>query len=454
MPPSTRRQFIKHATGLLAAGAVSQSIESHANERPNILVILVDDQGFGDLNSYGASDLNTPYIDSIGEKGVRFHNAYSNCPVCSPTRAALLSGRFQDLVGVPGVIRTHANNSWGYLAPSARLLPQILQDSGYKTACIGKWHLGLEAPNVPNQRGFDYFKGFLGDMMDDYYSHLRHGNNYMRENESEINPEGHATDLFTDWAVDYIKQQSSENPFFLYLAYNAPHTPIQPTQESVETYLKRHPDADPQRAKMAGFVEHIDESVGRVFSALKQKGLFENTFIVYTSDNGGRRDMGASNGSWRDNKGTLYEGGIRVPMLAQWPGVISKKQSTDKIALSMDIMPTVLEAAGVIPPSEIEGRSFLPTLKGHNQGREDRDLFFTRKEGGKFNGGRIACIRRGDWKLLQPMPGEPYELYNLTDDPLESTDLYKSKPTVASELQTALEAQLAKYDKAPWQPPR
>lgn len=458
MKQTTRRQFIGQTSALLAAASIRQAnsagTTSAQNSRPNIIVILVDDLGFGDLNRYGSDDLLTPNMDSIGDQGARFQNAYSNCPVCSPTRAALLSGRFQDMVGVPGVIRTHLNNSWGYLSPDARLLPEILQQQGYQTACIGKWHLGLEPPNLPNQRGFGHFKGFLGDMMDDYNTHLRHGNNYMRDNDKEIDPEGHATDLFSDWAADYIKQQSSANPFFLYLAYNAPHAPIQPPQEFVDRYRDRHPNADAKRAKIAGFIEHLDEGVGRVLSALKQSGFEENTLVVFASDNGGRRDLGASNGQWRDNKGTLYEGGIRVPMSAQWPGSIPSGQTTDRIALSMDIMPTVLQAAGIQPPGGIEGRSFLPTLRGETQAEEVRDLFFTRREGGKFKGGRIACIRRGDWKLLQPMPGEPYELYNLADDPFERQELTKAQPKVSRELASALEAQLARYDKVPWKPSR
>ncbi|MBZ0255319.1 sulfatase-like hydrolase/transferase, partial [bacterium] len=264
MKLSTRRQFIGQASGLLAANYFNQAFTAgEANQRPNILVILVDDLGFGDLNSYGSDDLLTPNMDSIGANGVRFLNAYSNCPVCSPTRAALLSGRFQDLVGVPGVIRTHENDSWGYLSPDAKLLPEILQKNGYQTACIGKWHLGLEPPNLPNLRGFDFFKGFLGDMMDDYNTHRRHGINYMRENNNEIDPKGHATDLFSDWAVDYINHQTPEKPFFLYLAYNAPHTPIQPLQEYVDRYRKRNPNADEKRAQIAGLIEHLDDGVGR-----------------------------------------------------------------------------------------------------------------------------------------------------------------------------------------------
>ncbi|MGY8651520.1 MAG: sulfatase-like hydrolase/transferase, partial [Verrucomicrobiia bacterium] len=197
--------------------------------KPNILVILVDDLGYGDLSSYGAPDLKSPAIDSLMAAGIRFDSFYANCPVCSPTRAALLSGTYPDLVGVPGVIRTIPHNNWGWLAPHAVLLPKPLKVAGYHTAIVGKWHLGLESPNRPNERGFDHFKGFLCDMIDDYYKHRRHGINYFRENEKEIDPPGHATDLFTEWAIDYLDdRKGKKEPFFLYLSYNAPHTPIQP----------------------------------------------------------------------------------------------------------------------------------------------------------------------------------------------------------------------------------
>jgi arylsulfatase A-like enzyme len=210
----TRREFLK----AVSAGAVALALPGgpawagrSSSGRPNVLVILVDDLGYGDLSSYGATDLQTPNIDGLVTSGMRFESFYANCPVCSPTRAALLTGRYPDLVGVPGVIRTHITDNWGYLFPQAILLSQVLKRAGYHTAIVGKWHLGLAAPNTPNERGFDHFHGFLGDMMDDYYNHRRHGFNYMRLDEKEIDPEGHATDLFTQWAIDYLRERAGEN---------------------------------------------------------------------------------------------------------------------------------------------------------------------------------------------------------------------------------------------------
>ena len=206
----TRRGFLKAmgaGAAVLASAGNLMGAGRKASGKPNVVMILVDDLGYGDLSSYGAKDLKTPHIDRLMTAGMRFDNFYANCPVCSPTRAALLSGRYPDMAGVPGVVRTHITNSWGYLAPHAELLPKLLKPSGYHTAIIGKWHLGLDSPNTPNERGFDHFGGFLGDMMDDYYNHRRHGNNYMRLNGKEIDPEAHATDLFTQWAVDYIRNR-------------------------------------------------------------------------------------------------------------------------------------------------------------------------------------------------------------------------------------------------------
>ncbi|MDP6361477.1 MAG: sulfatase-like hydrolase/transferase, partial [Planctomycetota bacterium] len=175
--------------------------------RPNILIILADDHGYGDVTCYGGPNLQTPNLDRIAESGMRFTRFYANSSVCSPSRAALMTGRYPDLVGVPGVIRTRPENNWGYFDPAAVTLPQMMGRAGYTTALVGKWHLGLDAGSHPCARGFEHFRGFLGDMMDDYYTHLRHGFNYMRQGEVEIHPEGHATDLFTDWSCEFIREQ-------------------------------------------------------------------------------------------------------------------------------------------------------------------------------------------------------------------------------------------------------
>jgi arylsulfatase A-like enzyme len=451
---NTRRDFLK-AAGL---GAASLTIPNWLPARaktqtgkPNIVVILVDDLGYGDLSSYGAKDLKTPHIDSLVAAGIRFDNFYANCPVCSPTRASLLTGRYPDLVGVPGVIRTHITNNWGYLASQAVLLPKMLKPAGYHTAIVGKWHLGLQSPNIPNERGFDNFHGYLGDMMDDYYNHRRHGINYMRLNGKEIDPKGHATDLFTQWAVDYIKERSgSKKPFFLYLAYNAPHTPIQPPKEWLEKVKKRQKDISDKRAKLVALIEHLDDGIGKVIATLKESGLYDNTLIIFTSDNGGQTGAGANNGPLRGGKQDMYEGGIRVPMCAVWPGKIKPGSRSDRIALSMDLFPTICEAAEASLDHEIDGRSILPTLLGKSQFVEDRFLFWVRREGGGYGGRAYYAARCGEFKLVQNNPFEPLQLYNLKDDPQEQNPLERRHP-MYNKLFTALRNHIIEAGAVPWQ---
>ena len=451
----TRRDFLK-AAGLteaaLAMADASVISAGSSDARPNVVVILTDDLGYGDLSAYGATDARTPNVDRLIAAGMRFDSFYSNCPVCSPTRASLLTGRYPDLVGVPGVIRTHIANNWGYLLPQAVLLPQLLRRAGYHTAIVGKWHLGLASPNTPNERGFDHFHGFLGDMMDDYVNHRRHGFNYMRLNDKAIDPEGHATDLFTQWAIDYLRERAREKqPFFLYLAYNAPHAPIQPPQEWLDRVKRREKEIADRRAGLVALVEHLDASVGKVLDVLEQTGLRDETLVVFSSDNGGQLNLGSSNGPLRSGKGDVFEGGIRVPMGAVWSGRIKAGSRSDRVALTMDLLPTICEAAGVKIEHEIDGRSILPILTGSSASEDERILFWVRREGGNRYGGQ-ACYaaRQGDFKLLQNSPFEPLELYNLKDDPKEQRPLDRKHP-MYGRLFTALQSHITESGAVPWQ---
>jgi len=450
----TRRDFLKGIGAGAAALVMNGAAPVHARDKsgkPNILMILVDDLGYGDLSSYGATDLNSPHIDRLMAAGMRFDNFYVNCPVCSPTRAALLSGRYPERVGVPGVIRTHITNNWGYLSPHAILLPKLLKPAGYHTGIVGKWHLGLDSPNTPNERGFDHFHGFLGDMMDDYYHHRRHGNNYMRLNGKEIDPKGHATDLFTEWAIDYIQQRAkTDRPFFLYLAYNAPHTPIQPPAEWLERVKKREPGINDKRAKLVALIEHLDDGISKVIAALKACGISDNTLVIFTSDNGGQLNVGANNGSLRAGKQDMYEGGIREPMCAVWPGKIEPGSRSDRVAMTMDLYPTICEAAGVKVSHAIDGRSILPTLLGQSQPDEDRFLFWVRREGGHYGGRAYYAARYGDFKLVQNSPYEPMELYNLKDDPKEQHPLGR-RHKMYQRLFKALRNHIIEAGAVPWE---
>ena len=439
---------------LLLAFATSIAPSATADQ-PNILMILVDDLGYGDLSSYGATDLQSPHIDQLIAAGQRWDNFYANCPVCSPTRASLMTGLYPEIAGVPGVIRTHAENSWGYLDPGAMTLPQVLKTAGYDTAIFGKWHLGLESPNQPNERGFDHFEGFLGDMMDDYYLHRRHDVNYMRRNHETIDPQGHATELFTDWTCDYLRSRNdASSPFFIYLAYNAPHTPIQPPDDWLTKVKSREPGMSELRAKLVALIEHMDAGIGKVIQTLADTGLSENTLVIFSSDNGGQLNAGANNGATRDGKQSMYEGGLKVPTCAVWPGKIAAGTRTDRIGITMDLYPTICEAAGANVDHKINGISLLPTLLGKQQITGKRDLFFHRREGGNAYGGLIInAIRRGDMKLLQNTPFEPQQLYNVTQDPLETTDLTKKNRKAFDELAAALRAQVQQGGAVPWQKP-
>jgi len=424
--------------------------------KPNVLVILTDDQGRGDYSAFGTRDIHTPNLDRLFHEGMTFQNFFANSCVCSPSRAALLTGCYPDRVGVPGVIREETpDDSWGYLLPGVKLLPQLLRQAGCHTALIGKWHLGIGSPNTPNERGFDLFEGFLGDMMDSYWTHRRHGLNLMRHNQAVVDPQGHATDIFTGWACDYLEERAKAGgPFFLYLAYNAPHDPVQPPPAWLETVQRREPGMSKKRAKLVALIEHLDSGIGQVLDTLDRTGLATNTLVIFTSDNGGVLANGANNGPWRGGKQQMYEGGLRVPGAARFPGRIQPGSQTDRMTLTMDIFATACDALGVQPPGDMDGVSFWPALLGQAEPALKRDLYFVRREGGNAYGGKtIDAFRRGDWKLLQDSPFAPLELYDLKSDPRETTDLAGKERQMFNLLSAGLRRQLQRGGQVPWQPP-
>jgi len=387
--------------------------------RPHILMVVADDLGIGEVSAYGATDVQTPVLDRLAQEGARFTSFYANSPVCSPSRAALLTGRHPPLVGVPGVIRTDPAESWGALRGDVTLLPQVLRTRGYHTAAVGKWHLGLDPADHPLDRGFDRFTGFLGDMMDDYRSHRRHGINYMRDGRREIDPEGHATDLFTQWAVDVVEQHDARTPLFLYLAYNAPHVPVQPTPAALARVRARLPDLDDRRARLLALVEHMDEGIGRVLAAFERRGMADGLLVVATSDNGGEVPAGATNGGLRGGKPVLFEGGIRIPALLRAPGLTRPGQTIGTPAQLMDLAPTI---AGLVdaPLTAADGRSLWPAVLG--QPFPERDLFFSVREGPRLGGQAVYAMRRGPWVLLQMEPREAWQVYDLERDPRQTVN--------------------------------
>ena len=439
-------------TVLIAAFALQHAAVSAP---PNFLLILTDDHGYGDVSTYHESDVSTPNIDRLAAGGMLFTAMRANCTVCSPSRAALLTGRYADRVGVPGVIRTQPADSFGYFDPNVPTLADELKKAGYHTAAIGKWHLGLESPNTPNERGFDFFHGFLGDMMDSYTSHRRQGKNYMRRNTEVIDPQGHATDLFSQWASEYLRERATkkDQPFFLYLAFNAPHFPIEPPADWLAKVKQRAPQMDAKRALNVALVEHLDDRIGRVLAALKESGLEQNTVVVFSADNGGSLPHAQRNDPWRGGKQDHYDGGLRVPFMVSWPAQIRPGTRSDYAGLVFDLFPTFLELAGAKPAAGLDAVSLVPVLSGGTL-TTPRDLYFVRREGGPAYGGKsYEAIIRGDWKLLQNDPFSPLELYQLRDDPQERNNLAAAQPKILAELATALRAHIQRGGATPWQRP-
>lgn len=398
--------------------------------KPNIIFILADDLGFADLSCCGAKQIKTPHLDGLFSQGMRFTRFYSSSSLCSPSRAAMMTGRYPDLAVPPGNSR---GGSARYLAPSAVTLPSALKKVGYRTALIGKWHLGESTPNLPTENGFDEFRGFTGPMLKDYFTHAQQKGTAkgLWHNATPLALEGHATDIFTGWAADYIQTHAgTDKPFFLYLPYNAPHSPHQAPPDWLARVRSRLPDLAEGRAQYIAQVEHLDHSIGKVIEAIKATGQDGRTLVLFTSDNGGRPGLTQPPGL-RGGKNDLYEGGLRVPFCAVWLGRIAPGSQRERVVLGMDLYPTICEAAGAPFDASINGRSVLPTLLGRSQPEDDRTLIWTvtaGKSAGADAGQPLYACRRGDWKIVQPVPFKPMGLFNLCDDPAESAPLPSSHP--------------------------
>ncbi len=456
------KPFVRALAMLAVVVCQRNATRADANRLPNIVFVIVDDLGRHDIGFESTRPEiapRTPHIDSLFRDGVSFRNFYANSPVCSPTRAALMTGLYPDRAGVPGVIRKNPNDNWGHLRDDVVLLPEMLKSRGYATYMVGKWHLGYEKPNRPNDRGFESFRGFLGDMMDDYFDHRRSGVNWMRENDREIDPAGHATDLFTDWAIDAIRTGTAgPQPFFLYLAYNAPHSPIQPPPEHLEKVRMDCPDLDPKRAALVALIEHLDQGFGRVLEEIRKAGIERDTVVIFTSDNGGQLDLGADNGPWRGTKGETFEGGLRVVCAARWPGKFPAGLKTNVTAVTSDWFATLAEIAGAdVSDLEIDSKSLLRPLKhpADTIELEDRELYFVRREGGPaFAGKTIEGLRDGRWKLVLNRPTEPIRLFDLNVDPYETNDLASKNQAKMREMISRLQLHVQKGGQIPWQIPK
>ncbi len=419
-------------------------------KQPNILVIVTDDQGHADLSCMGAPDFRTPHLDSLASAGVRFTDWYAASPVCSPSRAAIMTGRYPGHAGVRSILAGHRMTSG--LLPEVPTLAAALKPLGYRTTLAGKWHLGVAEECRPHNHGFDHWKGFLAGCID-YYSHIfYHGlankTNMVApvhdlwEDNREIWENGrYSTEWITDYAVHTVREAAkTDDPFFLYVGYNAPHFPLHAPSE----YLDRFPDLPPERRIMAAMLSAVDDGVGAILDELDRNGIREDTCIVFMSDNGPSRETanwlngcetpyhGGQTGALRGHKFSLFEGGIRVPGLICWPRRIPAGQVIAQPACGIDLFPTLLTAAGGDPSAyNLDGIDLLPMLI-EGAPLPPRDLYW------EMNG--QTAIRRGTWKLVlhgqlrEGAQPEDVFLSNLDDDPGEQINLRDEYPEITAAL--------------------
>lgn len=429
----TRRSF-------LAAPALLQA----RGDKPNVMVILLDDLGCRDLGYLGARDLKTPNIDALAHAGARFSNWYSNAPVCAPARAAILSGRFPARAGVP--------DNGGRLTPGLPALGSLFRNAGYRTAAIGKWHLGSNEQTCPNGHGFDNFYGFHSGCVD-FYSHRYYWGepripNYhdLWRNRTEIFEDGrYLTERIAEEAVAFL-DRSRKDPFCAYVAFNAPHYPM----HAPEKYVSRFAGLPPERRTYAAMLAAVDDGVGAIRRALAANGQLENTLLFFLGDNGATTEKRAGlngnyatagdNGIFKGFKFSAFDGGVHVPAFLHWPARVARSVEPRAAIQSMDLLPTALAAAGIAPPSGMDGGSLLPLLEG---GPAPHEALF-------WNQGGQLAVRRDKWKLVingklhdrRPEGGQALTgddalwLSNLDEDPGESRNLRRQNPKLVDELAT------------------
>ncbi len=392
--------------------------------KPNLVIIMADDLGYGELSCYGNNNYKTPHLDALARAGVRFTDYHSNGAVCSPTRAALLTGRYQQRAGVGGVIYAGFDQNRNHgLHQSETTFAEPLGGAGYQNGCFGKWHLGYEKKFNPVHHGFNRFRGYVSGNID-YQSHFdRVGVYDWWEGLEHIREKGYSTHLITRHAVKFIEEHR-DRPFCLYVPHEAPHTPFQgPGDPGFRVKGKVVPEKRAAAFKKRAYremVQEMDKGVGEIVAALKRLGLEKNTVVFFVSDNGATSF--GSNGSLRGNKGQLWEGGHRVPAIASWPGRIAAGSACDDLSIGMDIFPTLLELAGVNAPESLrlDGRSLVPSLFGKKPSGQ-RKLY--------WSAGRQQAMRDGPWKYVRELKGQKAAaLYNLSSDQGEKNNLAGKDP--------------------------
>jgi arylsulfatase A-like enzyme len=411
--------------------------------RPNVVLIVTDDIGYGDFGSYGATDVRTPNVDRLARQGVRLTDFYA-APQCTPTRAALITGRYQQRILLERALGSVGGELEKGLPATGRSLPQLLKNSGYATGLVGKWHLGYKPEYGPNAHGFDYFFGFLSGYID-FYHHTRgmDGAADLYENTTPIQQDGYMTDLITSRAVRFIGDHAAR-PFFLEVTYNAAHWPFQPpdhpSKAANNSRFQSPDDSIPATRKdYVAMIERADQGVGRITRLLDSLGLTSKTLVIFTNDNGG--EWLSRNAPLFHRKDTLWEGGIRVPAIFRWPGHIPPGQTSAQAGITMDLTATILAAANasVPPDAKLEGMNLLPILERRSPVAK-RTLFWriavpTRQQ---------RAVRQGSWKLL--IDGDDLMLFNLEDDIGERNDLAARRPDMVRKLLPLIRAWEADVD--------
>ena len=380
-------------------------------DRPNVIVILVDDAGFVDFGFMGSEDLPTPRIDALARSGVMFTDAHVSATVCAPSRAGLITGQYQQRFGF------EANGTAGIgLSDDAVTVADVFQKNGYRTYALGKWHLGEDTSDHPNQRGFDEFYGFLAGSRSYFPLKNPSTEQMLQYNGERVEFEGYMTDVLGDQSVKFV-EQSKDKPFFMYLAYNAVHTPMDAKAEDLEKF-KDHP-----RQKLAAMTWSLDENIGKLLDKLDALGIRDNTLIYFLSDNGGAHDNTSKTGPLKGWKGNEFEGGHRVPFVVSWPGQIKGDRKFDGLTSSLDIFSTSLAAASIEKPQDVvlDGANLLPYLNGKAKGNPHEMLFWRKLD--------KSAARVGDYKTVT-LDGYGSVMYNLKDNLGETNDLSKTEAAV------------------------
>jgi len=421
----SRRQFVVTAgSAALTAMSPVPLLGTNRRRKPNIVIILADDLGYGDVGCYGSKRFKTPNMDALAADGIRFTDFHSNGAVCSPTRAALLTGQYQQRTGITGVVTARGHRHTG-LDLQETTFAEVAKTKGYSTALFGKWHLGYNPHYNPTHQGFDEFIGYVSGNVD-YHAHIDQTGREDWWKQDELSPEkGYTTDLITDHGVDFI-QRNKNKPFLLYLSHEAPHYPYQGRKDPPRYIPGKGKTKDPVRPEVyKEMIEVMDESVGRIRQAIVDAGIGEKTFIFFFSDNGPAGPGSA--GPLRGKKGQIWEGGHRVPAIACWPGKIEAGRVSKLPAMGADILPTVTAMIGAASheKGKVDGMNLLPHLIENKQ-PAPRFLFWGVKN--------QLAIRQGDYKLITDTSFSEPALYNLKVDLGEKDDIAMQHPDLVQQL--------------------